>query len=47
MQTAAEQASSAQKAIEDADYQYEVESAGLDQEETDRYAARIAESLKE
>lgn len=47
MQGAAEQASSAQKAIEDADYQYEVESAGLDQEETDRYAARIAESLKE
>lgn len=47
MQAAAEQASSAQKAIEDADYQYEVESAGLDQEETDRYAARIAESLKE
>lgn len=47
MQTSAEEAAQAQKAIEDADYQFEVESAGLDQEETDRYAARIAETLKE
>lgn len=47
MQDAAYEASNAEKAITDADYQFEVESAGLDQDTTDSYAARLAESFKE
>lgn len=47
MQDAAYEASNAEKAITDSDYQFEVESAGLDQDTTDSYAARLAESFKE
>ena len=37
----------AQKAIDEADFQYDVESAGLDLNETDSYAKRIAKDMAE
>lgn len=47
MQEAAQQANEAQEAIDAAEFQFDVESAGLDLDETSRYAARLAKDMAE
>lgn len=47
MADAAEEASAAQQAIDDADFQFDVEQAGLDLDETSRYAERLAKDMAE
>lgn len=47
MQEAAQQATEAQEAIDAAEFQFDVESAGLDLDETSRYAARLAKDMAE
>lgn len=47
MQEAAQQANEAQEAIDAAEFQFDVESAGLDLDKTSRYAARLAKDMAE
>lgn len=47
LQEAAQQANEAQEAIDAAEFQFDVESAGLDLDETSRYAARLAKDMAE